>query len=681
MNPNEQGWLWARNTGLAERGHPLFADDGQVLEADNIAWLTEGAMQMRLGSESESLSGSSITGEVQWLFNWLPADGDPEETWCAGNNSGTVVLVRRITGTWNSVSIPDPWTANSLRFTHAAALNGKLFIAYDSDVNRLHVYDPNHATPFRRVGLRKPSAPSVADTGSGSYTATARRYRVSTRIKTGTTIEAESELSEATSFTPSGSGTAARVSRPVTYESTATHWVVWGLIGSSGDTYDLYEELSEIAIATTTYDDSTAPSSYDGDFPPELGLNIPPPSCKFIVSDSNRLLMAGAWESSGDTDQTTPKVNRVWFTRVLGASDRGDDESVPVTETLRNYIDVGDAAPITGLAVLLGRVYVFKSRAVYELVATGDSTTPYAQQVLTEACGAVNQRVICDGTDAAGNPAIYFADEHALFRISYGGLEPIDEGIARDLRASAFEYDTSLLKFDPYQKHVLLIRSSSPSSVSGSYNAFMLDVLKQRWSGFSIGGAQGGWTLNTSALGTSSTLAGAGSSIITATVATNATTDTRRLLLGGQDADSAGVITSVGGQCALDGATTFTSTVRVRKMLRPGFKASAQNPTIWYVNPQGSTSGTLTCTLSFLRPAGPNGESDAVTQSVTLDATTDESGVEMKEFTFGGVSWADFTTLDLKLTLSYSGTAFSSAQPPAIHAVYIPMKMQEPLSR
>jgi hypothetical protein len=70
-----------------------------------------------------------------------------------------------------------------------------------------------------------------------------------------------------------------------------------------------------------------------------------------------------------------------------------------------------------------------------------------------------------------------------------------------------------------------------------------------------------------------------------------------------------------------------------------------------------------------------------VTQSVTLDATTDESGVEMKEFTFGGVSWADFTTLDLKLTLSYSGTAFSSAQPPAIHAVYIPMKMQEPLSR
>lgn len=678
MNPQEQGWLWARNTGLQERGHPVFTEDGQVLEADNISWLAEGAMQMRLGSAAESLSGSGLTGELQWLQSFLPADGGPEELWAAANNSGTVALARRVSGAWSTVSISDTWNATNLKFTNSAVLNGKLFVAYDSNVNRLHVWD---GTSFRRVGMRQPSAPSVADTGSGSYTATARRYRVSTRIKSGVDVIAESELSTATSFTPSGSGTAAQVSRPTTYESTATHWVVWGLIGSSGDVYDLYEELGEIAIATTTYDDSTAPASYDGDFPPEFGLNIPPPSCKYIVSDGARVLMAGRWETAADSDQTTPKVNRVWFTRVLGASDRGDDESIPVTESLRNYIDVGDASPITGLAVLLGRVYVFKARGVYELIATGDATTPYSQQLLSETCGAVDQRVICAGTDTNGNPAIYFADEHGLFIISYGGLTPLDTAIARDLRATAVEADESLMAYDPYQKHILFIVSNAPSERLGSYTAFIGDVLKERWAGFSLGGAQGGWTLNADGLDTDAILAGAGSTIAAATVGTITETSTRRLMFGGQDANNAGTLTNTGSQCCLDGETAFTSRVRVRKMLRPGHKFRANNPTIWYVNPQGDTDGELTCTLTYLRPSGPNGEADTVSASAVLEATSDESGIELKQYTFEGVQWSDMTVLDVRVQLSYSGDTFQSAQPPAIHAVHIPMTMQEPLSR
>lgn len=672
-------WTWSQNQGLQQRGQALILADGQTIEADNCAWLGEAALQMRLGSADEDLTGSGLTGELQWLFSFLPSDGAAEELWAAANNAGTVAMARRVSGTWSPVVMSDAANASSLPFMQGAVLNGKLFIAYDSSVNRLHVWD---GTSLRRVGLSKPSAPSVADTGAGSYTNTARRYRVSMRIKDGDDIIAESELSDATSFTPSGSGTAARVTKPTTVDS-ATHWVIWGLIGSSGDVYDLYEELTELAVGTTTYDDSTAPASYDGDFPPELGQNIPPPSAKYILSDGSRLLMGGRWETSGAADETEPKVNRVWFTRNLGETDRGDDESIPNALTQVNRVDVGDAGGLTGLGgPLFSSIYVFKSRVVYKLRPTGDPVSPYAVLSVSTTCGAVDQRVICAATNESGaQEAIFFADEHAAYRISDGGLSDVGFNIARDLRAQAIVTDTSYFAYDPYQKHVLLIVSSSPSSRAGSYNAFLGDVLKQRWSGFSLGGAQGGWTLGASALGIDTILAGGGSSIKTATIAIASDTSTRRLIVGGQDATSVSSLTAIGTQCVMDGTTAFTTRARVRRMLKPGFSATVFNPTIWYRNPQGSTSGTLTCTLQFLRPAGPDGESTVVSSMVTLDATTDESGIELRQHTFTDVQWTDLTVVDVRVSLTYSGTAFASAYPPSIDIVALPYRIQEPLSR
>jgi hypothetical protein len=392
--------------------------------------------------------------------------------------------------------------------------------------------------------------------------------------------------------------------------------------------------------------------------------------------------MARPWETSSSAGETAIKVNRVWWTRVLGASDRGDDESIPNTATLVNYADIGDAASITALAgPLYGELYVFKSRSIYKLVPTGDSTSPFAVVVVCETIGAVDQRVVAMGTNPNGGAAIFFADEHALHMVTEGGVTAISGPIARDLMAQGVDASEALMAYDPYLSQLLTYLSASPSTVSGNYKAFVFDALKRRWSGFSLGGAAGGWVLGSGALGTSTALAGLGATVRSATVGRITSTGTRRLIFGGQDADEAAALTNLGGQVGLDGSATYTSQTRIRKVVQPGYLCSAGTPTIFYRNPQGDTAGTLSCTLSYLRPSGPNGESTVVSETVTLTATTDENGIEVQQHTFESVAWADTAVLDVRLTLSYTGTAFSSAVTPTIDAVVIPVRVQEPLAR
>src|SRR6185503_14115498 len=87
-----------------------------------------------------------------------------------------------------------------------ATLNGKLYLAFDSAVDRLHVYDPNLSTPrVRRVGFITPAAPSAANSGTaGAYAAVLRYYRVRWVQMKGHTVVRRSEPSTSVSFTPSG---------------------------------------------------------------------------------------------------------------------------------------------------------------------------------------------------------------------------------------------------------------------------------------------------------------------------------------------------------------------------------------------------------------------------------------------------------------------------------------------
>jgi hypothetical protein len=215
---------------------------------------------------------------------------------------------------------------------------------------------------------------------------------------------------------------------------------------------------------------------------------MPQPSPKYLLSDRNRVLMAGAWETSGSADQTQPKANRVWYTPVLGSTDEGDDERIPNTIDQQNWVDVGNEGPVTGLAgPLYGDIYVFKYDSVFKLTPTGDFVTPYKVIQVMAGIGAVDQRVICIGELGTGTPAIFFASAGSVYAITSGGVIEISDDVSRDLRMNNFTAASSWLAYNPYDKGLLAQTNSGTASLSGQYFQFAYDLKAQRWSGFSDG--------------------------------------------------------------------------------------------------------------------------------------------------------------------------------------------------
>lgn len=664
-SPQVETWALGPNSGLAQRG---FALEGQssVLEADNLSFLTDAFVSMRNAFTDEDLTDAGFTGEIQWAGRHTTNDG-VEELWAAANNAGAVAVARKVAGTWTPVTLIDTPEAGNLTEMHSISFNGKLFLAYKSAINRLHLWD---GTQVRRVGLTASGVGSAANTGAGAYAATARQYRFSQRIKDGSDIMAESELSAAISFTPSGSGTAARVTGPTAVDS-ATHWVLYGLISSAGDVYDLYEELGESSIGAT-FDDSVAPASYDGDAPPILNSNIPPPSAKNLTTDSTRLIMTGAWETSAMPGQTEPAQNRVWFSRPLAATDVGDDESIPNGL----WLNVGDAGPTTGVATIYTDVYVFKLGSVHKLVPTQDPDGPFSRVLVSENFGAVGQRCITSGETEDGFSAIFFADDHAVYRLAYGAVIPYSEPVGRDMRAQPITADGSLLVYDPYRRMLLIQISNAATGIIGNYSAFITDAVKKRWSGFSLGGMTSGWQLGSSMLGTSAILAG-GSATIRAAVVGQAADGTLRLYVGGQDDAGASVLRSWGKRNVIDGQTAFTTKIRARRTFGPGKKVSqVWNPTLYYRNPQGDTAaGTLSCTVTLIRDYNV----ESMPQTFTMEATQDDNGITVKEKVMEGLECGETSVLDLVITMTYTpavaGVAFDSVTTPTIDAVMVPIKI------
>jgi hypothetical protein len=112
--------------------------------------------------------------------------------------------------TWADVTVDDAISTKPQDVV-GVTLNGKRFMAYDSTQDRLHVYDPNLASPrVRRVGLATPAAPTAADTGgAGAYAAVQRWYRVRWLQWTGGVVIRRSEPSTSTSFHAIGRGSGA----------------------------------------------------------------------------------------------------------------------------------------------------------------------------------------------------------------------------------------------------------------------------------------------------------------------------------------------------------------------------------------------------------------------------------------------------------------------------------------
>lgn len=390
--------------------------DGFVTGAINVEMSARYALKPRAAA-----SAINIVSGPAALIRY----GFSESTSAYWAFTGTTPTAYRNSGGWSTVSLPDTAGAGEV---HAVGYNGKVFLAYNSSVNRLHVWT---GAAVRRVGLGAVANPTVADFGAGSYPATIRYYRAQQAIFSGTTRVATSELGASQAFTPSGTGQYARVTKPATVDS-ATHWRLFG----SADDVTFFAITDWIANAQTAWDDGDTPATYSaplfgtGELPPSPGFHVPPPSCRFLATNGERVFMAGAFETSASSGETTPSTRRVWFTRPLGSTDEGDDEAITQTGQNRYYLDIenGDNSPVTGLCSALdGTVYVFTETSAWRLFDTGDPFLPIRAERIVSGVGAYSNYLIATG-DPMNASMVYFMAPDGPYRWSPAtGLEWLGE--------------------------------------------------------------------------------------------------------------------------------------------------------------------------------------------------------------------------------------------------------------
>lgn len=395
----------------------------QVVEARNVDYYHTRLGRKRGGASDLSLTFSSngpFADSINALIRHVPGtDDSAAELWAVdGTNQ-----IGRLAGatTWTEPTLKDAQTGNSWD-TYGASLNGKLFLAYKSAQNRLHVWD---GSTVRRTGINPGSnAPTVGNTGSGSYAAVLRYYRVRFIEVAGGIVVRRSEPTPSVSFTPSGTGTAARVTQPTVPSEGETHWEVEVSLDNI-TFYTLSASFSgNIAIGTTTYDDSVATTLYSTAATAKAtGTFTLQKSYKFLAADQSRLLGYGSWTS-------TDKQNRVEFSAVFASLDVGDTERVDTTLGYYVDLDESDSGAATGIVgPCWGNFYAFKFRQMWELSPTGDPYRPYRAVCISKTIGCVAPKTLTIGEDPQGNPALYFLSERGPYRYGVRGLEYIGHEI------------------------------------------------------------------------------------------------------------------------------------------------------------------------------------------------------------------------------------------------------------
>ena len=421
---------WNRCRGRNGFDPPDTLPDDMAAEALNVVFVQAGLARKRYGYSvitSATLSSIFAAGGAFWLMPFYPGQTVTGAYLIVAMGNGEFATIT--TGateqllTEANVNDGDDWAVTGV------TLNGKAYIAYNSDENRLHVFHPAISTTvLRRSGLETPAAPTVANQGGGAtYAAIIRRYRIQWRTLVGGAKQRASLLGASVAFTPSGAGDAARVTQPAPPGEGETHWVVYGTASATDDNASWFELSTEIAIATTFYDDSAAPSTYDDNDPaPAEGAFTPWPSVKYLATDGQRLLGFGVWETS-QGDAMEPLPGRVYISPVLDTSDYDDDERVSNTVEIKGTIDIGRNVGVVDRGIagpINGEFIVGQSRGLTLLSPTGDAVDPYVQRKLSNTVGFVSHASAFVGEDEVGNPCIYFLDPmRGPYRYGANGLE------------------------------------------------------------------------------------------------------------------------------------------------------------------------------------------------------------------------------------------------------------------
>ena len=365
------------------------------------------------------ISGDAVLDAVVWMFHHQPTTVESaDELWVITRDTDDVCKCYRLKASgWTTVTFPTandtPLMTNNNGYNiYAVSLHGKMYMAYKSAVDRLHCWD---GTSIRVVGLAAhAAAPTVANTGGGTYSAVARYYRTRSIVKTGTVVNRRSEPSaNSTVFTPSGGGTAALVTRPTDVGEGTTHWEIEGSLDGT-----TFYRLSQVVIGTTTYSDSASVETYSANTlsDPLLSYDLIP-SVKYLATDEDRLILGGSWQTTADGSAV--RWTPVGLDPLPGADERLDDNNDP-----RLDLDGLEGGDITNVSrVINGSIIIHKNSHIYKLMRTGQLVGSYEAQCMTKSRGALPRSVI-EASDQQGRPALYFLDpKTGPMRIGANGLE------------------------------------------------------------------------------------------------------------------------------------------------------------------------------------------------------------------------------------------------------------------
>jgi len=589
--------------GMNNSDPAIAIPDDQAVLARNVEWFTSMLAERRKGTSAVTLP-AFLSGKdrITFAHRHLPtADETASELWLLGVTGTSTAALGRKTSTWQAeVTISDtPNLSGLAQYRWAAVtLHGKLFFAYDSNVDRLHVWD---GTSMRRVGLAEPSAPTTANTGVGTLSGT-RYYRVRYTVQVGGTTVLRSEPSDSTGITPSGSGASVRVTKPASISEGETHWE----LEASTDDVNFYR-IATTVVGTATYDDSTAYTTGYTAFTlsEDSGDYALIPSAKYLTTDEDRLLWAGSWE---DADF----ASRVGWTPVFGADGVGNDERFETDTDPFLDLDTYEGGPITGMsAPALGAIWVFKTSAVYKLIRTGKRQAAYAAIKFSNTLGAVPGSVV-NGVDAAGSPAVYFIDPDAgPCRIGVGGIKRCGD----DLRVTWETLNVDATKvvctglYYPYKRQV-----QWALSVSGGNTPTTMIVLHTGLARDFADGVRKGWAVWT---GTRA------SALCACLYADNLEANTARSLvlvpLIGTEGLSLAHLCDTG---TTDSGTAYTATVTTRPYF---LRSLLQKFQVRAATLCGAAVASAAVTLKCIRDFGL--ETTATVSDISLSPTASETDI------------------------------------------------------